>query len=444
MNQQSSYKLNKFYTGMLLLSAQSAFSAANFNIAPVGTLPTTVTLGQTVVANFTVTNMTNSSRNGYFITGLPTTVTQNTTSPNCANLINLAANASCNLQLDITGAVSSNFALCKGSSCTTATTPLSVTQKTSRFAYITRGGGVSPYVSLCAIDSTTGSILSCQNAGGDSVLSTAIALGGIVLNNSGTVAYMSNASNTNNTVFQCTINQATYEFDTCTSTAITSPTYQPYYGQLTLNHAETTAYLVNYGTNEVFACPIVSDAIINNCVNTNASGITSSLVQIVLNQDDSVAYIGSFGGVIRCNVSGTSFSACGSVTGDGIISFVSPTGVALNNTGSKIYVAENSSPKNIYVCSTTMNGANFNRCHVAYSNLPTGSWAITLNARNTVAYITDYINTTYTCAISAIDGTFSSCLASTDAPIPTSTALLYTLDGESNEFLSRRISVVPG
>jgi hypothetical protein len=32
----------------------------------------------------------------------------------------------CQLQLDITGAVSSNFAICSGSSCTTATTPLNV------------------------------------------------------------------------------------------------------------------------------------------------------------------------------------------------------------------------------------------------------------------------------------------------------------------------------
>ena len=429
MNQQSFCKLNKLYAVMMLLSAQSVFAAANFNIAPYGTLPTTVTTGQTVAANFTLTNMTNTSRNGYFITGLPATVTQNTTSPNCTNPINLAANASCNLQLDITGAVSSNFAICKGNSCTTATTPLNVSSSTgpsiARFAYITEGYGGSPYVSLCALDPITGSILSCQNAGGDSVLSTAGGIGGIVLNNSGTVAYISNASDAYNTVFQCTINQTTKEFDTCTSTAITSPTYLPYYGQLTLNHAGTTAYLVNYGTNEVFACPITSGTIANSCVNTNASGITQSLVQIVLNQDDSVAYIGSFGGVIRCNVSGTSFSACSSVPGDGIISFSSPTGVALNNTGSKIYVGNDATPNNIYVCSTTMSGSNFSSCTLAYSNLPTGTWAITLNASNTTAYITDYISTTYTCAISGIDGTFSSCLASTDAPIPTSTALLY-------------------
>ena len=247
-----------------------------------------------------------------------------------------------------------------------------------------------------------------------------------MLNSSGTVAYMSNASDSNKTVFQCTVNQTTKEFDTCTSTTITSPsTYTPYYGQLALNQAETTVYLVNYGSNEIFACPIVSGTITDNCVNTNASGITQSLVQIALNQDDSIAYIGSFGGVVRCHVSGTSFSACQSVTGDGTISFSSPTGVALNNTGNKIYVAEDTNPMNIYVCSTTMSGLNFSNCTVAYSHLPTASWAITLNASNTVAYITDYNNTTYACAISGSDGTLSNCVTSTGAPVPTSTALLY-------------------
>ena len=49
MNQQKPFKLNKLYAVMILLSAQNAF-AANFNIAPYGTLPTTVTTGQTVSA----------------------------------------------------------------------------------------------------------------------------------------------------------------------------------------------------------------------------------------------------------------------------------------------------------------------------------------------------------------------------------------------------------
>src|ERR1700730_13163770 len=100
MNKQYSFKLNKLYAVIVLLSAQNAF-AANFNIAPYGTLPTTLASGQTVPAYFTVTNMTNTARNGYVVEGLPSTVTQNTTAPNCGNPINLGPYpANCQLELD--------------------------------------------------------------------------------------------------------------------------------------------------------------------------------------------------------------------------------------------------------------------------------------------------------------------------------------------------------
>jgi len=106
--------LNKFYALIVLLAAQNAFAGANFNIAPYGALPTTVSTGQTVIAYYMVTNMTNTARNGYTVQGFPASVTQNTTPPNCGNPMNLEAHASCLLQLDITGAVSSGFAIWPG------------------------------------------------------------------------------------------------------------------------------------------------------------------------------------------------------------------------------------------------------------------------------------------------------------------------------------------
>ena len=152
MKKQNSFKLNQLYAVMLLFCIQNAF-AANFNIASYGTLPTTVTLGQSVSAYFTVTNMTHTTRNGYVLQGLPSTVTQNTTSPNCTNPINLGPNASCQLQLDITGAVSSKFALCKGNACTTSSTPLNVSVAASNFAYVADG---SSNLWQCPINKATG------------------------------------------------------------------------------------------------------------------------------------------------------------------------------------------------------------------------------------------------------------------------------------------------
>src|ERR1700722_8238262 len=88
MKEKTSFKLHKLYAVIALLSAQHAF-AANFTITPVGTLPPTVTIGESVSAYYNVTNMTHTPRNGYVLRGLPTTVTQNTTAPNCGNPINL-------------------------------------------------------------------------------------------------------------------------------------------------------------------------------------------------------------------------------------------------------------------------------------------------------------------------------------------------------------------
>ncbi len=125
MNKHTAVHQTMFF--VIVLFSTHVVSAANFNIVPSGTLPTSVVQGRTVSANFTLTNMTNSARHGYSIAGLPATVSQNTSSPNCTNPIDLAAKASCNLQLDISGAVSSGFAICNGINCTQAETTLQVT-----------------------------------------------------------------------------------------------------------------------------------------------------------------------------------------------------------------------------------------------------------------------------------------------------------------------------
>ena len=107
-------------------------AAGNFAITSlVGTtLPNEVLSGGSVVAYYTVANLTHSPRNGYKVVGLPGTVSQSTSDPIvtnlCSNPINLAAKASCTLKLVITGAVSDRFAICNGPNCTTGTPALNV------------------------------------------------------------------------------------------------------------------------------------------------------------------------------------------------------------------------------------------------------------------------------------------------------------------------------
>ncbi len=114
-----------------MLPEPYAFAAANFNIRPDGALPTTVPAGGSVSANYIVTNLTHSARRGYRVEGLPPTVTQATGAGLCASPIELNSQQSCQLALTITGEAKSNFAICLGASCTTASVPLNVSVTSS-------------------------------------------------------------------------------------------------------------------------------------------------------------------------------------------------------------------------------------------------------------------------------------------------------------------------
>ncbi|WP_058534845.1 sialidase family protein [Legionella saoudiensis] len=111
----------------MFISAQ-ATAGANFTIGPKAgtTLPTTVPIGKSVPAYYTITNNTNSMRSGYTLKGLPATAIPNVSNGNCTFPLTLGPKASCVLQLDIIGAASGGFFLCKASSCTSASVPLNV------------------------------------------------------------------------------------------------------------------------------------------------------------------------------------------------------------------------------------------------------------------------------------------------------------------------------
>ena len=110
-----------------VLLSDMVHSATNFTITPILPLPTTNSVTGTVSANFTLTNSTNSARNGYRFVDLPSNVVQVVNTNLCQNPINLLSGESCVLQLDITGLISyQKITLCKGSSCTTLCLPLNI------------------------------------------------------------------------------------------------------------------------------------------------------------------------------------------------------------------------------------------------------------------------------------------------------------------------------
>lgn len=408
MNKPCFFNLNKLYAVMVLLSAQNAFAAANFNIAPYGSLPTTVTTGQTVTANFTITNMTYTARNGYTLQGFPATVTQNTTSPNCGNPINLVPHANCNLQLDITGAVSSNFAICKLSSCTTATTPLNVTLNstplvpTVKYVYVANGNyGAGAAVFVCTVDPTTELINSCQDAGGGSAIS-AIGAQGIILNNAGNTAYLTNG-NGDPDVYQCPINSVDGTFGTCVAIPITTPAgfNTDGYGMLTMNPTNTVAYLVDTSNNRIDSCSVTGGNINGACVTNTVPALTGNSAEgIIINKKGDTIYLADYSaGVYVCDVNGMTINTCVLKTGGGGITFTyAVADISLNPDENLLYVTDYSTNE-VYACDTTPNGTpQFNTCFVATSAV-NNAGGVVINAKNTVGYVTDFANKTYSCPI---------------------------------------------
>jgi 6-phosphogluconolactonase (cycloisomerase 2 family) len=276
------------------------------------------------------------------------------------------------------------------------------------------------------VDVNTGAMVSCKdaaaNAGVNGVLATAFGLEGIVLDEVNKIAYLSSFGGTPN-LYECKFDDKGI-FTSCGISVVTSPAnYAGSYGMVARNTAQNLLYVVSTDNAliTVLACPIDDNGVVSgNCTNTGAP-ISSAAVQIALNSQNSVAYVGSYSDnyVTVCDVSadGFSFINCVNKTGDnGSVSFIQPAGVALNNTGSMIYVAEyNFSGGNVYACSTTPNGnaTYFDSCTPVATGLFNLN-GIALDGPNTTAYIANF-GSVYVCRING-DGTFAPCTTNSDVP----------------------------
>jgi hypothetical protein len=265
-------------------------------------------------------------------------------------------------------------------------------------------------VSACTLD-VAGLITSCSDAGGDAVLAGSLPQG-IALNASETMAYITQGFG-GPFVYQCAIN-TNGSFNSCQKKTVSSPAGAgTTYGMIALNSLNTLAYIFDSTHVNVLACPLMAGAFGENCTNTGASGFSSSLSGITLDSDNSHAYLAdySLNTVTVCNVNGASFSNCIAKSGGSSFTFDGPGGVALNKTGNILYVTSYFS-NTVYGCSTAPNNTTrFNSCFVASSSV-NEAWDIALNASNSMAYVTNYGNTTYQCPVQA-DGTFGTCVVQT-------------------------------
>ena len=440
---------------------QGTAYALPFTITASGTLPTTITPGGSATANFTVQNNTLSWRNNNLIKWLPINVTQITNGGvgTCGVTFNLApfgqTGDSCTLQLSISGAVNGNdpdphhhlFACFPGGiTCAGTNDTLNVTVTSSppappapsnpRFAYVTNYG--TPVVDVCSINPDSGPnpgmLTACTSAVTGSTTGTVPTINaqGITFNTAGTVAYITTYEpSPANSVFQCDINQTDGTFTACTQVDIVSPSvpnlYYAYYGLPAINSNSSYAFFVSYYSPEVYACPVSNGVVSGTCFDSGATGASYYAVAMSLNPANTALYIGNWlsgSGVTVCTGSGKTFNSCQNVLGDaGSVTFDTPSGIAFDSTNTHLYVADYDGDKIYYCTASQQSATQFTSCSVATSSI-SNPWAITVNAARTYAYVADYSHSVYVCAVSATDGSLSSCNPVTLTE-PVDVALLY-------------------
>lgn len=282
----------------------------------------------------------------------------------------------------------------------------------ARFLYVANGNfGVGVAVDVCTINATTGAITLCQDAGGGAALS-AVGVQGIKLNSDGSKAYLTNGNGDSN-IYQCPINVVDGTFGTCVATSITTPVGYDTdsYGMLTLNTANTFAYLADTSNNRIDTCPVSAGVIDGACTASAFPALSGNSAEgIIINKADDKMYVADYGaGIYVCDVSGATISSCVLKTGGGAETFTSIADVALNPSENLLY-ATSYSTNEVFACDTTPNGTNqFDNCVVATNGVPNAG-GVVINAKNTVAYVSTFGTEVYSCPVLA-GGTFDTCTA---------------------------------
>lgn len=198
------------------------------------------------------------------------------------------------------------------------------------------------------------------------------------------VAYVANYSEPS--VSTCTIN-AQGALTGCSGTSTLGVVAAPV--ALTLNPAQTFAYLTSDSDNHVYQCAVNNGAISNSCVATG-SGF-SSPYSIAFNAPGTLAYVANelSGTVSKCTVgSDGSFSNC---VNSGATGLSRPYEVVLNAQGTIAYVADKTA-RTVFQC-PVVSGGQLNGCTNAVSGYTLGGpTAIAFSPDERYAYVVDYNN----------------------------------------------------
>lgn len=278
-------------------------------------------------------------------------------------------------------------------------------------------GNVSTTVAVCSLNSN-GTPGTCSTAGSSFGSPRAIA----ILNVSGTT-YVYVADQTNSSVSKCSLN-TNGTFNTCTPQAGLSaaPNAFPSANGIAFNLSGTRVYVTNFTastiTAQVTLCSVGTNGDFSGCALTAPTTLTNARY-ITLNAANTKAYIpdSSNARVNVCDIdtSNGALSNCRAQT-QSSTPFRSPRSVAINPANTFAYVVNQTSTSTISQCPINTDGT-FGTCVTVGSGFSSAE-GITLNAAGTIAYITNNTGTNHlsVCPVKA-DGTFDTCTSTTDSAI---------------------------
>ncbi len=264
-------------------------------------------------------------------------------------------------------------------------------------AFITSFAGVMQ----CTVNPVSGAFSACGNTGATGLIGSV----GIVLNASGTRAFI--ASPGNGKVIQCTVDPVSGDFSDCGDTGFPLTITEG----IVLNASGTRVFVT--AGDKVFQCTVdpLSGAF-SDCGDTGVTGLSGPR-GIVLNAAGTRAFIVSSinSQVVECTVDPASgaFDPCANTGATGL---GAPKGIVLNAAGTRAFIAGESVNSNGQVIECTVNPATgaFSDCDDTGATGLVFPKGIVLNAAGTRAFIASASNhQVVECTVNPANGTFSNC-----------------------------------
>lgn len=406
--------------GLIALSSSNfahATAKAVFSITPV--TPTTFLLpaNSSEMVQYQVTNQTNTTRT---LTMQPIAgVIQ--TAEGCSNPFVLAPQQSCRLTLQVNGNqvpthISGGPVICKTQGpgnnqpdsglcarpdiydvLSVSIIPAIPTQH----AYVTNWANNS--MSLCDVRPLDGSFENCSiTASGPFNNPEAVGL-----NPDNSLLYIANISAANmaaSTVTFCEVDSTTGALSNCANA-----NGGPFNGAdgVSINSANTLAYVSNAAGNTVSVCPVdsISGALSSSCTSSGSGFQTPS--DMTINALGTKAYISNLisNSVSSCDIdASTGLLNCNDKT----FGFNKPEGITLHPSGRFAYVANNGN-NTVTLCQIDVITGHLKSCSVTGGHF-NGFGAIAFNAMGTRAYVPNLVlNKVFVCSVNQNSGALSLC-----------------------------------